>query len=101
MFRGVLVLIVALVLLFPLVGAEAAATQPILPGLLGKLDIKDAEMAPTRGVPKGTFTIAQHFALDPTWLDPQDHIVALTQQHYDYLVHDAMVKTMPQGFTDL
>ena len=62
---------------------------------LAQLDIKDAEIAPARGVPKGTFTIAQHFALDPTWLDPQDHIVALTQQHYDYLVHDAMVKTMP------
>jgi ABC-type transport system substrate-binding protein len=75
----------------------AATGELILSGPLAQLDIKDAEIAPTRGVPKGTFTIAQHFALDPTWLDPQDHIVALTQQHYDYLVHDALIKTMPQG----
>jgi oligopeptide/dipeptide ABC transporter ATP-binding protein len=75
----------------------AATGEPILSGPLAEIDIKDAEIAPTRGVPKGTFTIAQHFALDPTWLDPQDHIVALTQQHYDYLVHDALIKTMPQG----
>ena len=53
----------------------------ILASPLAKLEIKEAEIEPTRGVPKGTFTIAQHFALDPTWLDPQDHIVALTQQH--------------------
>jgi ABC-type transport system substrate-binding protein len=97
MSRGVLVLIVALVLIFPLVGAEATTTQPILPDSLATLDIKNAEIMPTRGTSKGTFTIAQHFALDPTWLYPQDHIVALTQQQYDYLVHDAMVKTIPQG----
>ena len=64
MSRGVLVLIVALVLIFHLVGAEAATTQPILPGSLAKLDIKDAEIERTRGVPRGTFTIAQHFALE-------------------------------------
>src|SRR5207237_8404495 len=35
--------------------------------------------------------------LDPGWLDPLEPIPALTQQHYDYLVHDAMIKPMPQG----
>ncbi|MBI3328168.1 MAG: ABC transporter substrate-binding protein [Nitrospinae bacterium] len=97
MCRGILVVIAAIALTFMVVGGEAAAAKPILPGSLAKLDIQDASIEPTRGVPKGTLTIAQHFALDPTWLDPQDHIVALTQQHYDYLVHDALLKTMPQG----
>jgi peptide/nickel transport system substrate-binding protein len=95
--KGVLALIVSLILSLTVAGGKVGAATQILAGSLAKLDIKDAEIEPTRGVPKGTFTIAQHFALDPTWLDPQDHIVALTQQHYDYLVHDAMVKTMPQG----
>jgi peptide/nickel transport system substrate-binding protein len=94
--RG-LVLIAWLAWIITAIGAEPVAAQQILRGSLAKLDIKNAEIEPTREVPKGTFTIAQHFALDPTWLDPQDHIVALTQQHYDYLVHDALIKTMPQG----
>ncbi len=95
--KGILGLITALALLFVVVAGEATTGQPILPGPLAKLDIQDALMEPTRGVAKGTLTIAQHFALDPTWLDPQDHIVARTQQNYDYIVHDALVKAMPQG----
>jgi ABC-type transport system substrate-binding protein len=97
--KAIVVLLAVLGGMLIAAGGEAASatSTSILAGPLAQLDIKDAEIAPTRGVPKGTFTIAQHFALDPTWLDPQDHIVALTQQHYDYLVHDAMVKTMPQG----
>ena len=38
-----------------------------------------------------------HFGLDPGWLDPLEHIYALTMQKYDYLVHDALIKPMPQG----
>jgi peptide/nickel transport system substrate-binding protein len=49
------------------------------------------------GSPHGTFTIAHHFTLTSTWLDPQQHVTAATQQHYDYIVHDAMIKPMPQG----
>jgi len=49
------------------------------------LDIKDAEVEAVRGKPKGTLTIGMHFALDPGWLDPLEHIPAITQQHYDYL----------------
>jgi peptide/nickel transport system substrate-binding protein len=97
MCKSDLVLIALLALIITAIGAEPVAAQQILRGPLATLDIKDAEIERTRGVPQGTFTIAQHFALDPTWLDPQDHIVALTQQHYDYLVHDALIKTMPQG----
>jgi len=95
--KGIVVLLAGLGGLLIAAGGEAASSTStsMLTGPLAHLGLKDAEIAPTRGVPKGTFTIAQHFALDPTWLDPQDHIVALTQQHYDYLVHDAMVKTMP------
>jgi peptide/nickel transport system substrate-binding protein len=39
----------------------------------------------------------QHYALDPGWLDPLEHITSGTRQHYDYLVHDALIKPMPQG----
>jgi peptide/nickel transport system substrate-binding protein len=61
------------------------------------LDIKAAELETVRDKPKGTLTIGMHFALDPGWLDPLEHIPAITQQHYDYLVHDALIKPMPQG----
>jgi peptide/nickel transport system substrate-binding protein len=42
-------------------------------------------------------TIAQHFALDPGWLSPLEHSYSVTQQKFDYLVHDALIKPMPQG----
>ncbi len=79
------------------VEAAAPALEPILAGPLAALDIKDAEIEAVKGTPKGTMTIGQHYALDPGWLDPLEHIMSLTQQHYDYLVHDAMIKPMPQG----
>jgi peptide/nickel transport system substrate-binding protein len=78
-------------------GVALASAAPILSGPLAAVDIKEAEIATARSVPQGTLTIAQHFALDPGWLDPLEHISALTQQHYDYLVHDALIKPMPQG----
>jgi peptide/nickel transport system substrate-binding protein len=79
--------------------AAAAKPTPILSGPLAKLDIKDAVIEKARGKPTGKLTVAQHFALDPGWLDPLEHIYALTQQTYDYLVHDALIKPMPQGET--
>jgi peptide/nickel transport system substrate-binding protein len=100
MIKGLLALVFALTVL-AVTGAEVEAQKPakapILSGPLARLDIKDAEIATTRGQPRGTLTIAQHFALDPGWLDPLEHSYALTQQTYDYLVHDALVKPMPQG----
>jgi peptide/nickel transport system substrate-binding protein len=74
-----------------------AAPKPILQGSLAKLDIKDAEIESGLPKPQGTLTIAQHFALDPGWLNPLEHSYSGTQQHYDYLVHDALFKPMPQG----
>lgn len=97
MTTQVMGLLASLVVSFLIACGDAAAAKQILSGPLADLGIKDPIIEPTRSVPKGIFTIAQHFALDPTWLDPQDHIVALTQQHYDYLVHDALFKTMRQG----
>jgi peptide/nickel transport system substrate-binding protein len=97
MSTGVLAIIVSLVLSLTMIDAEAATTQQILPDPLAKLDIKDAIMVSTRGVPKGRLTIGQHYALDPGWLDPIQHGTSLTQQHYSYLVHDALIKPMPQG----
>jgi peptide/nickel transport system substrate-binding protein len=77
--------------------AASATSTSILSGPLAKLDIKDAEIEAVRGTSKGRLIIAQHYALDPGWLDPLEHQAAATQQVYDYLVHDAMIKPMPQG----
>jgi len=77
--------------------AAAPARGPILSGPLATLDIKDAEVEAVKEKPKGTLTIGMHYALDPGWLDPLEHILSQSQQHFDYLVHDAMIKPMPQG----
>jgi ABC-type transport system substrate-binding protein len=77
--------------------AQGTAARPILSGPLVKLDIKPAEIVTPRGKPQGMLTVAQHFALDPGWLNPLEHSYVLTQQHYDYIVHDALIKAMPQG----
>jgi peptide/nickel transport system substrate-binding protein len=100
MVKGLLAPIAALMLLATTggdVAAQKPSRSPILSGPLARLDIKDAEVATARGKPRGTFIIGQHFALDPGWLDPLEHSYALTQQTYDYLVHDALIKPMPQG----
>ena len=77
--------------------AQQSGDKPILSGPLAKLDIKPAEIEAQRGKPQGTLTVAQHFALDPGWLNPLEHSYAVTQQQYDYFVHDALIKSMPQG----
>src|SRR5437870_1630908 len=101
MIKGLLALI-AVVGLARMSCGEAAAqkgTAPaILAGPLAKLDIKPAQIDTARGTPKGTLTVAMHFALDPGWLDVLEHSYAVTQQMYDYLVHDAMIKPMPYGY---
>ncbi len=101
MRKGIFTVIPVLILLLaPTWGelmAAASKPTPILSGPLAKLDIKDAAIETARGKPRGKLTVAQHFALDPGWLDPLEHIYALTQQTYDYLVHDALIKPMPQG----
>lgn len=96
MIQGLVAVIVALGL-FVTTCSEVAAQKSILSGPLAKLDIKPAIIEAQQGKPKGTLTVAQHFGLDPGWLDPQEHIYALTQMTYDYLVHDALIKSMPQG----
>ena len=77
-----------------------AAAQQILSGPLADLDFKEAVIE-KGGVAKGKLTTAQHFGLSPKWLDPQEQIAALTQQNYEYIVHDAMIKSMPQGLMTL
>ncbi|PYM89402.1 MAG: hypothetical protein DME04_26445, partial [Candidatus Rokuibacteriota bacterium] len=98
MRRGLLLVLVTLTLTVMSLGSAAAQQAPILSGALAKLDIKPAQIDTARGTPKGTLTIAMHFALDPGWLDPLEHITAVTMQMYDYFVHDAMIKPMPYGF---
>jgi peptide/nickel transport system substrate-binding protein len=100
--KGLIVLLTALLVLLTAGHGVAAtststASTAILSGPLAKIDIKDAEIEVVRGTPKGRLIIAQHYALDPGWLDPREHQASATQVVYDYLVHDAMVKPMPQG----
>jgi peptide/nickel transport system substrate-binding protein len=99
MLKGLLALVVTVTLLATMWGEAAAqkSPTPILSGPLARLDIKAAQIETVKGKPKGTLTVAQHFGLDPGWLDPLEHVYALTQMTYDYLVHDAMIKSMPQG----
>jgi ABC-type transport system substrate-binding protein len=96
---GIVVLMTALTMLLTVGygGAATSTSTPILSGPLAKIDIKDAKIEAVRGTPKGRSIIAQHYALDLGWLDPLEHQAAATQQVYDYLVHDAMIKPMPQG----
>ena len=89
--------LIALVTWSTLALAQEARQAAILASRLAKLDIKDAEMVPSRGRPQGTLTIAQHFALDPGWLNPVEHQLTGVQQEFDYFVQDAMFKPMPQG----
>lgn len=77
--------------------AAASTRTPILTSPLAPLEIQPAEVDTVRAQPKGKLTIAQHYALTPAWLDPQEHQASATQLVYDYLVHDAMLKPMPQG----
>ena len=97
LIHGLLLLLMALTLIGMSSGDAAAQNAPILRVPLAKLDIKPA-LIETRGAPRGTLTIAMHFALDPGWLDPLEHSYAVTQQMYDYLVHDTMIKPMPYGY---
>ncbi len=87
-----LLALIAAVSLVVLTSDGAIAQKPILSGPLAKLDIKPAQVDTARGGAKGTLTVAMHFALDPGWLDPLEHSYAITQQMYDYLVHDTMIK---------
>jgi peptide/nickel transport system substrate-binding protein len=99
MLKGMFAVLTIVVLLSTTAWNEEATptSGPILSGPLATLDIKDAEIVAVTGKPKGTLTIGQHYAIDPGWLDPLEHVPVLIQQHYDYLVHDALIKPMPQG----
>src|SRR4029453_19352997 len=76
-------------------GQGAPVLRPILSGPLAKLDIKEASVEPRKERPKGTLNIGLHFGIDPGWLDPLGYYGAALQ--FYYLVHDALVKAMPQG----
>ena len=70
MTRRVAMLLSLAVLSFVVMKPGDAAAQkptrtPILSAPLAKLDIKDAQIEARGGKPRGTLTIAQHFALDP------------------------------------
>jgi peptide/nickel transport system substrate-binding protein len=83
----------------PLTFVHATATAAPPPAAaLATLDIKDPVIPPSRGESKGTLTIAQHFGLSPTWLDPQEQGVGGIGQAFAALVHDALIKPTRQGY---
>jgi hypothetical protein len=91
--KGTVAVFSLLVLLSAGVAVEAATPtpKPILAGPLAKLDIKEAQIEAGKGKPKGTLTIAQHYALDPGWLDPLEHQATPAQGVYDHMIHDAVL----------
>ena len=93
MRKGILALVPVLILVsapaWEKLLAATAKPTPILSGPLAKLDIKDAAIETARGKPKGKLTIAQHFALDPGWLDPLEHSYVLPGPRRDDQAHAA------------
>ena len=75
--------------------AAPSTSRPILAGPLAKLDIKDAKIEAVRGKPRGTLNVGLHFGLDPGWFDPLGYYGPAL--HFYYLIHDALIKPMPQG----
>ena len=75
--------------------AAPSTSRPILAGPLAKLDIKDAKLESVRGKPRGTLNVGLHFGLDPGWFDPLGYYGPAL--HFYYLIHDALIKPMPQG----
>jgi peptide/nickel transport system substrate-binding protein len=96
MAKNILALLTVLALQWA-VSCNAAAAPPAGPPL-AKLDIQDANVQSPRGRSQGTLRIAQHFSLSPAWLDPQEQQPATIQQAFSYLIHDALIKPMPQGY---
>ena len=97
MRRGMCVVLTVLALGLAVAWGQGttSAPKPILAGPLAQLDIKDAEVAAVRGTPKGTLSIGLHFGLDPAWVDPLEYYGPAF--HFYYLIHDALIKPMPQG----
>src|SRR5919198_604557 len=44
---------------------------------------------------KGKYTEAFNASIPPAWLDPQENPPQVTPYHFDYAIHDAMLKHMP------
>src|SRR5215471_18451766 len=97
MRRGMCVVLTVLALGLAVAWGQGTvfASNPILAGPLAPLDIKDAEVATVRSTPKGTLSIGLHFGIDPTWVDPLEYYGPAF--HFYYLMHDALIKPMPQG----
>src|SRR5215470_19096000 len=97
MRRGICVVLTVLALGLAVAWGQGttSASKPILSGPLAQWDIKEAEIPAARGTPKGTLSIGLHFGLDPTWVDPLEYYGPAF--HFYYLIHDALIKPMPQG----
>lgn len=52
---------------------------------------------PAAAAPEGTVTFALHVSLAPTWFDPAEAPGIVTPYLFYYLLHDALVKPLPEA----
>ena len=52
---------------------------------------------PAAAEPKGTLTFALHVSLAPTWFDPAEAPGIVTPYMFYYLLHDALMKPLPEA----
>ena len=74
--------------------AGAAVSKPdVLPAAATQVAASPAPSA--RGEPKGKVTWAWYTSIPPAWLDPQETGAVLTPYLFQYALHDAVVKHLP------
>ena len=78
MTKGLLAFVAALILLVTMCARCGRPEAPNPLRATGQAGHQAGRDRTRKGKPKGTLTIAQHFGLDPGWLDPLEHIYALT-----------------------
>ncbi|HSF04621.1 MAG TPA: ABC transporter substrate-binding protein [Methylomirabilota bacterium] len=97
MYKGTFAVLAVLGLWWAVAWGQSPTSTPksILAGPLAHVDIKDAKVDAVRGTPRGTLNIGLHFGIDPGWFDPLGYYGPAL--HFYYLIHDALIKPMPQG----
>jgi peptide/nickel transport system substrate-binding protein len=81
--------------------SATAAYGPLFKGrrrLIGLLAVLLAcPLTPARAAPEGQITFGLHVSLAPTWFDPAEAPAIVTPYMFYYLMHDALVKALPEG----
>src|ERR687888_404885 len=76
---------------------QPTAARPAHPAAPAAQPAAAPTAAPAVGKPepKGKYTEAFNASIPPAWLDPQENPPQVTPYHFDYAIHDAMLKHMP------